>query len=73
MNLIDLDENLTFVYFDEDSKQWKHKTSSLQEFLSIYTAWQYLKVYHIDFTSLACVVADEVIRGQTNDNKIKRS
>lgn len=63
MNLVDIDQEITFVYYDEDLQKWLHRTSTVQEFLSIYTAWEYLKVYHLDLISLGNVVANDVIRG----------
>lgn len=50
MTLIDLEQEVQFVYMDPDSKNWKHKTGTIKELLQIYTAYQFINV--IDINSL---------------------
>lgn len=48
MTLIDIDQEVQFVYQDPATKQWKHKTGSIKELLQVYTAYQYINVIDIN-------------------------
>lgn len=48
MTLIDIDQEVQYVYQDPDSKQWKHKTGTIKELLQVYTAFQYINVIDIN-------------------------
>lgn len=48
MTLIDIEQELQFVYYDDNSKQWKQKTSTIADMLKLFSAYQYLKVIDIN-------------------------
>lgn len=48
MTLIDIEQETTFTYFDDDTKTWKHKTGTVKELLEIYTAYEWLNVIDLN-------------------------
>lgn len=48
MTLIDIEQEIQFVYYDDKHKCWRQKTATIAEMLKVYSAYQYLKVFDIN-------------------------
>ena len=47
MTLIDIDQEIQFVYYDPEIKMWNNKTGSVKDLLQLFSAYQFLKVIDI--------------------------
>ena len=48
MTLVDIEQEMQFVYFDDKHKCWRQKTGTIAEFLQVYSAYQYIKVLDVN-------------------------
>ena len=48
MTLVDIEQEMQFVYFDDKHKCWRQKTGTIAEFLKVYCAYQYIKVIDVN-------------------------
>lgn len=48
MTLVDIEQEMQFVYYDDKHKAWRQKTGTIAEFLKIYCAYQYINVIDVN-------------------------
>lgn len=48
MTLVDIEQEMQFVYYDDKHKTWRQKTGTIAEFLKIYCAYQYINVIDVN-------------------------
>ena len=48
MTLIDIDQEIQFVYYDPEIKMWNNKTGKVKDLLQLFSAYQFLKVIDIN-------------------------
>lgn len=48
MTLVDIEQEMQFVYYDDKHKTWRQKTGTIAEFLQVYSAYQYIKVFDVN-------------------------
>lgn len=44
MTLVNIDQEVQFVYPDPESGVWKSKTGTIKDLLQLYTAYQFIKI-----------------------------
>ena len=49
MQLVDLEQEIQFIYYDDKTCSYKHKQGTIKEFLQTLADYNYLYIYTLNF------------------------
>lgn len=52
MLLVDIEQEIQFAYYDDETQKWKEHTGTIKEFLSIFCDYKHINLYKIDYDYL---------------------